>query len=315
MIPVYNRTTYLERTLRGVLSQDPGPEEMQIEVVDDASTEGDVEALVRRVGGERVKFSRHPCNLGLAGAWNSCIEESVGEWVHILHSDDIVFPGFYARLRAGLEKMNDVGAAFCRHMCVDEDERQLSVSELESSTPVILPAFIEKIGARQRIVCASIVVKRSVYENLGGFRKDLSVYLDWEMWIRIAAQYPFWYEPATLAAYRLHSRSVTHDVITSGEATADVRRFVAISYRSLPPDRAEDISRRLREMVAIHAFEYALTCGARLALPGAVKHAWHGLRCSHSPRVMKALLLLPARIVRGGMRRAYAAAKRPRARE
>ena len=32
---------------------------------------------------------------GLAGIWNRCIERARGEWVHILHQDDIVLPGFY----------------------------------------------------------------------------------------------------------------------------------------------------------------------------------------------------------------------------
>jgi cellulose synthase/poly-beta-1,6-N-acetylglucosamine synthase-like glycosyltransferase len=42
MIPVYNpREDCLEITLRSVLVQDLGPAEMQIEVVDDGSTNGD----------------------------------------------------------------------------------------------------------------------------------------------------------------------------------------------------------------------------------------------------------------------------------
>src|SRR5579872_4175700 len=80
MIPTYNRSTYLERTLRSVLAGDPGPEVMQIEVVDDASTVDDPEPVVRRVGGDRVSFFRQPRNLGLVGSWNSCIERAVGEW-------------------------------------------------------------------------------------------------------------------------------------------------------------------------------------------------------------------------------------------
>ena len=38
MIPTYNRTKYLEKTLRSILEQDPGENEMQIEVIDNCST-------------------------------------------------------------------------------------------------------------------------------------------------------------------------------------------------------------------------------------------------------------------------------------
>ncbi len=47
MIPTFNCAAYLAQTLRSVLSQDPGPQEMQIEVIDDVSTRDDPEAVVR----------------------------------------------------------------------------------------------------------------------------------------------------------------------------------------------------------------------------------------------------------------------------
>ena len=39
MIPTYNCGDYLRRTLESVLCQDPGPDKMQIDVVDGCSTE------------------------------------------------------------------------------------------------------------------------------------------------------------------------------------------------------------------------------------------------------------------------------------
>jgi glycosyltransferase involved in cell wall biosynthesis len=51
MIPSYNSADLLAETLASVLDQDPGPEEMQIEVVDDASTDGRVDAVIRRIAG------------------------------------------------------------------------------------------------------------------------------------------------------------------------------------------------------------------------------------------------------------------------
>ena len=51
MIPTYNCANYLRETLTSVLTQDPGVELMQIEVVDDHSTKDDPEAVVRELAG------------------------------------------------------------------------------------------------------------------------------------------------------------------------------------------------------------------------------------------------------------------------
>jgi len=53
MIPTYNNDEYLRRTLASVLSQDLGPERMQIEVVDGCSTRGDSAAVVEQLGRPR----------------------------------------------------------------------------------------------------------------------------------------------------------------------------------------------------------------------------------------------------------------------
>lgn len=310
MIPTYNRATYLERTLASVLSQDPGPEEMQIEVVDDASTVDDPEPVVRRVGGDRVSFFRQPRNLGLVGSWNGCIERSVGEWVHVLHSDDVVFPGFYATLRPALEGRDDIGAAFCRWAIMDEKEGRLWTSDLERLTPGVLADFMDKIGVSQRISTPSIVVRRSVYENLGGFRSALSSTADWEMWARIAARYPIWYEPEILAAWRVHADSKTTAVVKSVENVADCLRCLEVIRPLLPADRAESMFRKARELVAIHALDEAYWGWRESEFTIAFKQVWEGLKCSVSLRVIKALLLLPVRIAGGVVRRAYGAGKR-----
>jgi hypothetical protein len=168
-----------------------------------------------------------------------------------LPSDDVVSSGFYARLKTALEGRDEVGAAYCRNAFIDEKDRPLWTSELESATAGILPGFIEKIGVSSRIQCPTAVVRRSVYQQLGGFRLDLPQAADWEMWIRIAAHFPIWYEPTTLGAYRIHSKSATTALKSSGETFADVRRCIEVSRACLPPDRAETISRRAKEWVCL----------------------------------------------------------------
>lgn len=80
MILAYNpRADYSEETRNSVLQQDPGPEQMQIEVIDDASPNGAPTEFIRKLAGKRVTVHCEPRNLGLAGIWNRCIERARGE--------------------------------------------------------------------------------------------------------------------------------------------------------------------------------------------------------------------------------------------
>lgn len=223
MIPAYNPPeNYLTQTLRGILDQDAGPEQMQIEVVDDCSPGVDVAALVRKIAGDRVKVSQTPGNLGLAGCWNTCIERARGEWVHILHQDDLVLPGFYRQLGEGIAAGPEVGAAFCRHAFIAADNHQVNQSPLEQPVAGVLKHFNQLLARGCVLQCPSIVVKRSVYENLGGYSLELKYALDWEMWLRLAAQYPVWYEPAILACYRTHGGSETGRLVQTGQNLREI---------------------------------------------------------------------------------------------
>ena len=98
MIPTYNCSRYLIDNLHSVLQQDPGPDHMQIEVVDDFSTDSDVEALVREVGKGRVGFYRQPMNVGSLRNFETCLNRAKGHYIHLLHGDDQVRPGFYSEI-------------------------------------------------------------------------------------------------------------------------------------------------------------------------------------------------------------------------
>src|SRR5690606_26729886 len=129
---------------------------------------------------------------------------------------------------------NSIGAAFSRHQFVDENDNTLSLSEAISATPGILEGFIYSIASGQIIQTPSIVVKREVYEKIGGFNKSLKWCEDWEMWIRIACHFNFYYEPAILASYRVHKTSNTGGSTKSGKFIDDVLNCIQIYLSYLP---------------------------------------------------------------------------------
>ncbi|WP_225975138.1 glycosyltransferase family 2 protein [Anseongella ginsenosidimutans] len=197
MIPAYNCIGYLQTALESVLIQDPGPEIMQIEVVDDHSTDGDVRALVARVGKGRVGYYRQPYNRGSLRNFETCLNRSKGHLVHLLHGDDAVLPGFYRVTGALFDAHPQVGAAFTSHIVIDECGNQVYSRQSLMDKPGVLSDWLSTIARRQRLQPPAIVVKRLVYEHLGGFFA-FHFNEDWEMWVRIAAHYPVAYSPSGL---------------------------------------------------------------------------------------------------------------------
>jgi glycosyltransferase involved in cell wall biosynthesis len=314
MVPTYRPDQeYLRQALESVLQQDPGPEQMQIEVVDDCSPEVDVETMVRSIAGDRVTASRTPKNLGLAGGWNTCIERARGQWVHILHQDDFVLNGFYAALQMCAASNEPVGAAFCRYVRCDQDGHWLILSELHRKEPGTLDGWLERLGGQQLIQTPSIVVKKSTYKELGGFRSDLCYALDWEMWLRIGTRFSFWFEPRILAAYRAHQASETSRLERDAADVRDIRRMLEITASYQKPHLAPRISRQAGARYA----DLAVLNARRLLVLGHADSAWKQLieafRLTNTPHMWKqgaSLLFLWARVAGARLKRRVKASLR-----
>jgi glycosyltransferase involved in cell wall biosynthesis len=292
MIPTYNCANYLRQTLRSVLDQPPAADDMQIEVVDDRSTDDDPERVVDEVGCGRVAFFRQPQNVGPQANFTTCVRRARGQWVHILHGDDAVLPGFYDAIRAGIRHDPMVYAAFCRIITMNEANLWLELSELESEIAGVIPDLVQRLAVFNHIMFPAIVVRRTAYEQLGGFHPALFHSADWDMWKRVAARYPVWYDPQPLALYRVHQRSDTSRLMRTGANIDDARRAIAIAERYLPAAQVRSLSRRARRYHALYAVEIAREQAKRRDWPAALAQVRAGLKCSWTPRVWASVLRL-----------------------
>lgn len=270
---------------------------MQIEVVDDASEKEDLSEVVTRVGQGRITYYRQPVNVGATANFNACVRRSFGEWVHILHGDDLVRPTFYDTLRSSLEKAPSVGAAFCRMVFVDEDSDWLFLSPIERKTPGVLEHWSERISEGQQIQFPAMVVKRSAYEHLGGFDPRLIHAADWEMWQRLAANYPIWFQPELLACYRLHQASDTSMLVRSGRNIADSRIAVEISASHYPAERRAAIKRRALRNLALMAQGRANSLSVAGDYEAAFNQLCESVKCAINPSVLRCALRVFARYV------------------
>ena len=287
MIPTYNCGHFLRETLASVLAQDRGPDVMQIEVVDDRSTRDDPQLVVDSLGGGRVDFFRQPRNLGVVGNLNACLLRARGRLVHLLHGDDMVQDGFYRRMEATFERYPEIGAAFCRHIFIDEDGRQLSLADLEQEASGLLEDGLRRLASEQRIMTPSIVVRRAVYERLGGFDRRLACAEDWEMWVRVAAHYPIAYEIEPLAVYRMHADSNTGRHLRTGEDVRYTRAAIDMFATYLASDMAPVVVGRAKETYALAALRTAAAMAERRDAAAMVAQVREALRLSRSRRVVR----------------------------
>jgi hypothetical protein len=142
-------------------------------------------------------------------------------------------------------------------MVVDAEGRTLAVEDAEQEKPGRLKDALERLASEQRIVTPSIAVRRSAWESLGGFDSRLRCAEDWEMWVRIAAHYPIWYEPGLLAAYRRHGASTTSRHARNAEELAYSKMAIEMFAPLLPPDRRQHIVERARAVYARTALSNA----------------------------------------------------------
>ncbi len=294
MVPTYNCAQYLGETLESVLVQDPGPDAMQIEVVDDGSGD-DPAALVEAVGRGRVDFFAQRANVGHTRNFQTCLARSRGRLVHLLHGDDYVLDGFYQRLGAAFVARPDVGAAFCRHVYMDAQGRRQDLAPPEQEASGVLADGLVRLATEQRIMTPSIVARRDVYEALGGFDDRLVCSEDWEMWVRIAAHYPVWYEPEALAVYRMHDDSNTGRHVRTGDDMRYTAMAIDMFETYLPRDTAASVAARARETYALAALDTADRMLTRHDVAAALAQAREAIRLRRSPRVARRILGLTLR--------------------
>ncbi len=266
MLPTYRPDALLCVALRSVLLQALPTADMQICIVDDGSPAGLIEQFVRSVDpAGRIDIVSHGERLGIGGNWNRAISLARGRLIHLLHQDDWVMPGFYARLLRGFDRAPRIGMAFSRTRIVDGADRTIKSTSQVRWTAGVLDGWLPRIAERQRVQTPAVIVPRTTYEMLGGYRTDLRQALDWEMWVRIAAHLPVWYEPRRLAVYRRHSANETARLMAAGASWPDVAAAIRINSHWLPPasrDRIVTTSVRWYVSSALRTVEGLMAAGA-----------------------------------------------------
>lgn len=277
VIPVHNCADYLARALPEVVAQLGERDDAEIIVVDDSSTD-DPGSVVERLGRGRVRFSPNPTHLGAIGTFNRCLELSRGHLVHLLHGDDAVLTGFYPAMERAMENTSAV-AAVCRVRDIDGDDAPLYVTRSYRQGTGVWTDALETFAVSNRVRAPGIVVARSAYESIGGYRTDLPHAADWDMWTRLAAAGPIIFVDEVLAMYRRHGGSDTSTRVRTGDNIRERVTAIGVVSGYLPPDRRARTTRKALTYAVVFAARTALTLARAGEWTAAGRQAREAARC------------------------------------
>ena len=239
------------RAIDSVLAQTRPVEE--IIVVDDGSTDGTGEYLAGRYG-KRITCIRQD-NAGVSAARNRGLGMARGRYLALLDSDDEWLPEKTERQVAFLEAHPDIGIVLCNVMRMNPDGSMIDVFDRRRQVPEDGPA-LRWILRDPALAPLSVLMRREVYETVGGFDESLRTAEDLDFHLRAAARWPI-----GVVAEPLARALRGHDGLSSLASTED--DYIAVMERAAEAAIGQVPEQDRRHALAIAYVKNAESCAWR----------------------------------------------------
>ena len=180
VIPSYNRKEFLKRSIDSAINQTKKP--FEIIVVDDGSTDG-TETMIKS-DYDFVKFIKQK-NKGVSAARNIGIKVSIGEWICFLDSDD---EWKKDKLEKQINAMKSNPGYKFFHSNEIWIKNGLRINQKKKHKKYGGDIF-DKCLDMCRISPSSVMIDKTVFDEVGNFNENLVVCEDYELWLRICDKY------------------------------------------------------------------------------------------------------------------------------
>jgi glycosyltransferase involved in cell wall biosynthesis len=237
IVPVFNRATTVARAVDSVLRQTYS--DFEVVAVDDCSTD-DSASVIRSIQDERIRVVVSERNLGIAGARNLGVANSRGHWVAFQDSDDEWLP---RKLERQMDLLSRPGqsnfAVYCGMLRLGRldagNRRRIEMDYVpHPSVDRVDGDILDALLDRSFVSTQTLVVRRDIFDELGGFDPDMPVLVDYDFAVRLARLGPIACIDEPLVLQRFSADSVTRQIDRRLESQARVVEKFKDLYASRP---------------------------------------------------------------------------------
>jgi glycosyltransferase involved in cell wall biosynthesis len=209
-IPTFNRINLLPFAIESVLKQTY--QNFELIICDDGSSDGTVE-LMSQYTDSRIKYIRHPQNIGKSNNMRSGFDAASGEYFIKFDDDDRLTPDFIAHTAQILDNNSNIDFVGTDHWIIDinnirddaktkENSRRWGRANLPEG---IVENLLEVVFVKQSFQIGATLFRRQILQELGFMQPNWQNCEDNDLFVRLAvAGRKGYYLPELLMEYRVH---------------------------------------------------------------------------------------------------------------
>jgi len=223
IIPSYNHGKYIAEAIQSVLDQTL--QDFEIIITDDASADNTVE-VIEKFTDPRIQLFCLSKNQGVSRALDFSIAKAKGKYIALLGSDDIAMSERLEKQVAFLDTHHEVGAVLSRAHIIDEESRPFankdhfyySIFDQPNRTRF---EWLNYFFYHGNCLCApSGLIRKSVYEKIGGHNPCYLQLQDFDFWIRLCFNFELYVLEDKLIQYRVRDNGMN---VSSGRLENQIR--------------------------------------------------------------------------------------------
>ncbi|MEX3020579.1 glycosyltransferase [Kluyvera sp. STS39-E] len=199
VIPCYNRERYILSAVSSALNQ--RDHHFEVIVVDDGSSDTSL-ALLASISDPRLHIVTKP-HTNAPDTRNHCIAEARGEFLVWLDSDDLLHENALSHYREILQRFPKTDVISCGMESLDGEKKYYSIYNYAPAN------WLSQLPHGNFIANPGSCVRRSLYDDVGGYDITYLRAHDYEFWSRAVGNAKITFTPYCNISYRLHDDNLT----------------------------------------------------------------------------------------------------------
>ena len=209
ILPVYNGIKYLPQSVESILGQDFT--DFEFLILDDCSTDGSWKWL-QSLQDERVSLFRNEQNRGLFYNLNFLIKKSKAGIIKLWSQDDVMYPNCIGAIVVFHRQYPQIGFSYTGRDYIDALGNNLNIQQQDDTPEIISSVLHARIAFFTGSIAgniANVAINKSALDNTGLFNEQMKISADFEMWVRLAKNYPVGFIKKTLVRLRNHQEQLS----------------------------------------------------------------------------------------------------------